>query len=67
MRPVLVAAGFSVLAVGLVLGVVVSGFAPGAEAAPKQQERQTGRLVEAVISVPDEMATSLPAFKVCSR
>ena len=47
MRAMVVAAGFGVFAVGVVLGLVVSGLTPDAEAAPKQQEAAPGgRLIE---------------------
>ena len=47
MRAMWIAAGFGVLAVGMVFGVVVAGFSPGAEAAPPDKSGDAGgRLIE---------------------
>ena len=46
MRAMWIAAGFGVLAVGMVLGLVMSGVTSNAEAAPKnQQPSEAGRLI----------------------
>ena len=46
MRWMVTTLGIGALAVGVVLGLVMSGMSPSVEAAPKNQQGQTGRLID---------------------